>query len=318
VVLVGPPRVSTTHVAVGLARASAEAGYRTYSTTTAADLAATCHLPPRSHPGPRGVIGTGFAAAPGGCTSKEVSAVMKIAVAGGTGVVGRYVAEIARGRGHEVAVLARSQGVDLTTGEGLDLTGVEAVIDVTSIQTASASTSVKFFTAVTHNLLAAERAAGVSHHLALSIVGIDDAPHGYYAGKAAQERLVEGGETPWTILRATQFHEFAGQIHQQMRLGPVVLVPVMRSQPIAAREVATRVVELTETGPSGRVADLAGPRVERMAGLSRRWAAATGASGRVLEVPIPGPFGRAMRNGTLLARPGAQLGEQTFDQWLTT
>jgi uncharacterized protein YbjT (DUF2867 family) len=243
---------------------------------------------------------------------------MKVAVAGGTGVVGRHVVEVARGRGHEVVVLAKSQGVDLTTGEGLDLTGVEAVIDVTSIQTISASKSVEFFTAVTNNLLTAESAAGVGHHLMLSIVGASDAPYGYYAGKAAQERLVEDGDSPWTILRATQFHEFAGQIHQQMRMGPVAPVPAMRSQPIAAREVAARLTELTETGPAGRVADLAGPRVERMAGLSRRWAATTGAPGRVFELPLPGRFGRAMRSGTLLARPGAQLGEQTFDEWLAT
>lgn len=241
---------------------------------------------------------------------------MRIAVAGGTGVVGRHVAEIARGRGHEVTVLARSHGVDLSTGEGLDLTGIQAVVDVTSVQTTSARRSTRFFTAVTGHLLSAERAAGVGHHLMLSIVGIDDAPYGYYAGKAAQERVVQAGEVPWTILRATQFHEFAGQIHQRMRLGPMALVPAMRAQPIAAREVAARLVELAEAGPAARVPDLVGPRVERMAELSRRWAAATGARGRVLEVPIPGGFGRAMRNGTLLARPGSQHGEQTFDQWL--
>lgn len=243
---------------------------------------------------------------------------MRIAVAGGTGVVGRHVVEIARARGHEVTVLARSQGVDLTTGEGLNLTGIDAVVDVTSIQTTSARAATRFFTAVTGHLLAAERAAGVGHHLVLSIVGVDEAPFGYYAGKAAQERLVQAGGVPWTILCATQFHEFAGQIHQRMRLGPISLVPVMQSQPVAAREVAARLVALAEAGPIGRVPDLVGPRVESMADLSRRWAAATGARGRVIEAPIPGGFGRAMRNGTLLARPGSDHGEQTFEQWLTT
>ncbi|MFC6258469.1 SDR family oxidoreductase, partial [Kocuria oceani] len=161
---------------------------------------------------------------------------MRIAVAGGTGVVGRHVVETARGRGHEVVVLARSQGVDLSTGAGLDLAGVQAVVDVTSIRTTSGRSATRFFTEVTRHLLAAERAAGVGHHLVLSIVGLDDAPYGYYAGKAAQERLVQAGEVPWTLLRATQFHEFAGQVHERMRLGPVALVPAMRSQPIAARE----------------------------------------------------------------------------------
>ena len=243
---------------------------------------------------------------------------MRIAVAGGTGVVGRHVVEIAGTRGHEATVLARSRGVDLTTGKGLDLTGVEAVVDVTSIQTTSARAATRFFTAVTTHLLAAEQAAGVGHHLVLSIVGIDEAPWGYYAGKAAQERLVQAGGVPWTVLRATQFHEFAGQIHQRMRLGPVALVPAMQSQPVAAREVAARLVELAEAGPAARVPDLVGPRVESMAELSRRWAAATGAHGRVVEAPIPGRYGRAMRDGTLLARPGADHGQQTFEQWLTT
>lgn len=242
---------------------------------------------------------------------------MKIAVAGGTGAVGRHVVEIARDRGHQVLVLARSTGVDLTSGHGLDLTGVQTVIDVTSIQTTSAGRSTGFFRAVTEHLLAAERAAGVGHHLLLSIVGVDDAPHGIYAGKVEQERLVRQEDVPWTILRATQFHEFAGQIFHRMRFGPLAVVPKMVSQPIAAREVAARLVELAGMGPASRVPDLAGPRVERMAELSRRWAAATEARGRVLEVPVPGGLGRAMRDGTLLPRRDSQLGEQTFDQWLT-
>src|SRR5690606_28447067 len=103
----------------------------------------------------------------------------------------------------------------------------------------------------------AEAAAGVGHHVALSIVGVDRAPYGYYAGKALQERLVTEGEVPWTILCATQFHEFAGQIYGQVKLGPIVVVPVMRSQPVAAREVAERLVELATDAPAGRVPDLA-------------------------------------------------------------
>ncbi|MEX5303721.1 hypothetical protein [Kocuria sabuli] len=142
-------------------------------------------------------------------------------------------------------------------------------------------------------------------------MGIDEVPYGYYAGKAEQGRLVQAGEAPWSILRATQLHEFAGQIHQRIRLGPIARMPVMQSQPVAAREVAVRLVELTEAGPAARVPDLVGPRVERMAHLSRRWAAATGARGRVIEAPIPGGFDRAMRDGTLLARAGSDHGEQT-------
>lgn len=241
---------------------------------------------------------------------------MKIAVAGGTGVVGRHVVEVAGERGHEVLVLARSVGVDLTTAEGLDLAGVDALVDTSSIVTTTAPAAERFFRTVTDNLLAAEQRAGVGHHVALSIVGIDSAPYGYYAGKLAQERAVSAGPVPWTILRATQFHEFAGQIFDRFRVGPFALVPRFQSQPVAAREVAERLVDLVEAGPSGRVRDLAGPRVERMGQLSRRWARAVGRPGRVIEFPLPGGFGKAMRNGILTARPGSDLGAQTFDEWL--
>ncbi|HET6672293.1 MAG TPA: SDR family oxidoreductase [Agromyces sp.] len=245
---------------------------------------------------------------------------MKIAVAGGTGTIGHHVVDVARERGHDVVVLTRSTGVDLVAAHGLEaaLAGVDAVIDVASVQTVSAKESRRFFGAVTRNLLATEEAAGVRHHVALSIVGVDDASYGYYAGKVLQEQLVEAGPVPWTLLRATQFHEFASQIHGRMKIGPVVMVPAMRSQPVAAREVAERLVDLAEGGPTGRVRDLAGPREERMSDLARRWAKATGRAGRVMEVPLPGGFGRAMRDGTLLPRPGADLGRQTFDEWLAS
>ena len=241
---------------------------------------------------------------------------MRIAVAGGTGTVGQHVVERAQARGHHVDVLSRSEGVDLADGGPLDLRGVDTIIDVTSTETASSAKSKKFFSAVTRTLLAAGQSAGVKHHVLLSIVGIDEAPYGYYSGKLEQERLVTNGALPWTILRASQFHEFAGQIFTRMKVGPVSIVPIMQSQPVAAVEVADRLVDLAEAGPSHRVPDLAGPRVERMAQLSRRWAAATGGKGTVLEVPLPGALGQAMRDGTLLARPGSEFGTQTFDEWL--
>ncbi|OZC71693.1 3-beta hydroxysteroid dehydrogenase [Rhodococcus sp. 15-725-2-2b] len=242
---------------------------------------------------------------------------MKLAVAGGTGTVGVHVVEVARERGHEVVVLSRSAGVDLVSGSGLPdaLSGVDAVIDVASTQTISAKESTAFFAAVTRNLLTAEGAAGVRHHVALSIVGIDKAPYAYYAGKVEQERLVRAGAVPWTILRATQFHEFAAQIRSQTSFGPLTVVPRMVSQPIAAREVAERLIDLAERPPAGRVADLGGPREERMAKMVRRYARAIGARGPVLEVPLPGAYGRAMRDGTLVTTQDSDHGLQTFDQW---
>lgn len=244
---------------------------------------------------------------------------MKLAVAGGTGAVGRHVVDRVRELGHEPVVLTRSSGHDLLTGHGLAaaLAGVAAVIDVASVQTQSAAKSREFFGTVTRNLIAAESAAGVRHHVALSIIGVDRAPHAYYAGKALQEQLVEAGDVPWTILRATQFFEFAGQLLGQTTFGPVALVPATKSQPIAAREVAVRLVELATAAPAGRARDIAGPREENMAELSRRWLTANGKNTRVIEFPLPGGFGRALRDGTLLPALGtADLGAATFDEWL--
>jgi uncharacterized protein YbjT (DUF2867 family) len=243
---------------------------------------------------------------------------MKIAVAGGTGAVGRHVVDVARERGHDVVVLARSAGIDLVAGSNVAraLDGVDAVVDVTSTTTQSSRASEEFFGSVTRHLLAAEAKAGGSHHLALSIVGSDRAPFGYYAGKAVQERLVRTGDIPWTILRATQFHEFAAQLHDRFTFGPVTVVPTMFSQPVAAREVGERLVMLAESGPAAYATDLAGPDVRRMADMVRAYAAAAGLRGRILEVPLPGGFGKAMRDRTLLAGSGADLGVQTFGEWV--
>jgi uncharacterized protein YbjT (DUF2867 family) len=243
---------------------------------------------------------------------------MKVAVAGGTGTVGRHVVAALREAGHRPVVLSRSEGVDLVAGSGLDaaLDGVEAVVDVTSTPTLSSRRSREFFSAVTQNLLAAEQRAGVGHHVALSIVGVDRGRTGHYAGKLAQEDLVEHGPVPWTILRATQFHEFASQMHQALRVGPWHLSPRMRTQPVAAAEVGRRLAELAVTAPAGRTRELGGPDERWLPDLVRAWDQAQGGRGRVLAVPMPGPLGRAMRGGMLLPAPGADLGEQTFDEWL--
>ncbi|WP_417561884.1 NAD(P)H-binding protein [Microbacterium sp.] len=245
---------------------------------------------------------------------------MRIAIAGGTGTVGRLVTEHVRAHGHEPVVLSRSTGIDLITGEGLAtvLRGVDAVIDVAGPATLSAAASVRDFGAISGTLLRAEQAAGVGHHVALSIVGIDSSEkgYGYYQGKREQERLVQAGHVPWTILRATQFHEFAKQMFTRAKLGPFVVVPKMRSQPIAADTVAARLVELAEGAPAGRVTDIAGPRVERMAELARRYGRAAGLPGRVVELSIPGSGGAQMRDGSLLAGVHAHVAGPDFTAWL--
>ena len=247
---------------------------------------------------------------------------MRIAVAGGTGTVRRHVVDVVRERGHDAVVLARSNGVDLITGVGLAdaLADVAAVIDVASVFTQREDEARAFFEAATRNLLDAEKVAGVTHHVLLGIVGSQKSRYGYYLGKMAQERLVQSGEVPWTEVRATQFHEFAHQIYGIARIGPIVLAPNGRVQPIAAREVAERLVELALGAPRGLVAELAGPRQESLSRMVRAAARASGRRGPVLGVPAPGPGGKAMRDGTLLPDPtldpAAQLGTQTFDEWI--
>jgi uncharacterized protein YbjT (DUF2867 family) len=243
---------------------------------------------------------------------------MRIAVAGGTGQVGTHVVAAAREQGLDVVVLTRGNGVDLVAGTGVAeaLEGADAVIDVASVTTLDAGESVAFFEATTRNLLAAEKEAGVGHHLALSIVGVDRVPEGYYAGKVAQERLVEGGSVPWTIVRATQFHEFAEQIYARAKVGPFHVAPKMRTQPIAAREVAEHLVALAQAAPLGRASDLAGPREESLAEMVRALARARGSRAWIPAIPLPGASGRAQRDGSLLPGSDAVLGRQTYAEWL--
>ena len=246
---------------------------------------------------------------------------MRIAVAGGTGVVGRHVVDIAVDQGHEVVTLARSAGVDLVTGAGLAarLDGVDVVVDVTGTREQKRAAAEDFFGGVTARLLSAEVDADVRHHVTLSIVGVDDVDTGYYAGKRRQEQVVTSGPVPWTLLRATQFHEFAEQALGFVRLGPVSLVPKMRTQPIAAQEVAQALVALALGAPAGRAADLAGPEQHDLVVLARRVAAVRRAGGRrqrVVPVGLPGSGGRAMREGALLPSSDGPRGRQTFDQWL--
>ena len=243
---------------------------------------------------------------------------MKIAVAGGTGVVGRHVTRELEARGHEPVVLSRSVGIDLTTGSGLQeaLSGVGAVVDVTNTMATRRAPAVAFFTAVGETLLRAEEQAGVRHHLVLSIVGIDRVPLGYYKAKLHQEELCLAGPVPTTILRATQFHEFPAQLLGRFALGPVAAVPRMWSQTVAAREVAAALVDAALGEPAGRLPDLAGPRVERMEDLVRQVLQARGRRGLVVPLRLPGRAGTAIAEGALLPTDDGSRGTQTFDQWL--
>ncbi|HEX3753030.1 MAG TPA: SDR family oxidoreductase [Streptosporangiaceae bacterium] len=244
--------------------------------------------------------------------------VIRIAVAGGTGLAGRYVVEAAQAAGHQTVVISRSAGVDLLTGTGLAaaLGGADVVIDVSNTPTLSRSKSARFFGTVTGQLLAAGAGAGVRHHVALSIVGVDRVPVGYYAGKLRQEALIETGVVPWTVLRATQFHEFPAQQLARIK-GPLVPVLEAPAATVAAREVAGHLVALA-TGPArGHVPDLAGPETHSLSGLTRQLMRATGRRAVVVPVRLPGRTGTVIARGALLPTGPGPRGQQTYGQWLT-
>lgn len=244
---------------------------------------------------------------------------MDISVAGATGTLGAEIVRVAAGRGHGVRSLSRATGVDVRDGRGLEnaLRGSDAVIDALSLPSQSEAKAVAFFEQTSERLLEAERRAGVGHHLAVSIVGIDRAPYGYYAGKVAQELAVEAGGVPWTIQRATQFHDFARQMFQGFAFGPVHPVITAPVQPVAISELAARVVDLVERGPSGRATDFAGPREEELGAMMRAWAKHTGARVWMPRVLLPGSYGAALRDGSALPDTSAELGRITFEDWLS-
>jgi uncharacterized protein YbjT (DUF2867 family) len=243
---------------------------------------------------------------------------MKIAVAGGTGVVGRPTVAAVREAGHTPVVLARSTGVDLVSGAGVDaaLEGVDAVIYTANVTTLRADEAREFFTVASGNLAAAAARAGVRHLVLLSIVGIDRMPYDYYAGKVAQEAVVESSAVPWTILRATQFHEFAAQLFERAKLGPLHVAPRARVQPIAAREVGAHLAGLATGSAQGRAGELAGPREERLDEMVKAFARRSGHRGWIPSVSLPGAQMKGMRAGLALPGSDAVLGRQTFDEWL--
>ena len=180
-----------------------------------------------------------------------------------------------------------------------------------------AEVAIEFFTTASQNLVRAAADAGVRHVVLLSIVGIDRMPHDYYAGKVAQEKVYEGSPVPWTILRATQFHEFAAQLFARAKAGPFHLAPRARVQPIAAREVGACLAGLAAGDPQGRARDLAGPREEALDAMIKAYARADGHRGWIPSINLPTAQMKGMRAGLALPGAGAKLGRQTFAEWLS-
>jgi uncharacterized protein YbjT (DUF2867 family) len=249
---------------------------------------------------------------------------MRIAVAGATGNIGSLTVTALERAGHDVVRISRSLGVDLTTGAGLDsaLAGVQAVVDTTSSTTGAATTdpaaAVAFFGGSTANLLAAEQRAGVGHHVLLTIVGLDRVRgNAHYAGKREQERLVAAGPVPWTIVPATQFHDFAATVVAWTERDGVATIPPLLVQPVAPADVAAVLAEVAVGPPQGRHADVAGPETQDLVDMARRTLGARGH--RVRLVPTwSSVLGVEMAGEVMLPGPGAVLAATTFDEWLAT
>ena len=244
---------------------------------------------------------------------------MRIAIVGGAGTLGKYVTGELAARGHEVRVLSRGSAhfpVDLVTGQGLALAvdGCAVVIDTSNA--AAPRRAAQVLVEGSRRLLAAEERAGVGHHVGISIVGCERIPMGYYRVKAEQEQVIERGPVPWSMVRATQFHELVAMALAAAAKWHVLPIPAVRLQTIAAAEVGRVVADVADGVPSRGRIQVAGPQVTTAAELARTWLAATGRRAMSVPVPVPGKLGRALRADALTAADADVLGTQTFGEWL--
>jgi uncharacterized protein YbjT (DUF2867 family) len=253
---------------------------------------------------------------------------MRVLITGGAGNLGSKVAAGLVQGGHSVRAMSRNPDAripegselavaDLVSGEGVTAAvhGVDAIVHCASSPFRKEAQTDVEGTEMLLELLAREPGNN-KNFFYISIVGVDGIPFSYYKSKLAAEKIVSTSRVPWTILRATQFHEFLDRIYAGLTKLPVVpFFSGFRFQLLDAQECADHMVELVESGPAGRVPEIGGPEVLEMREIAARWLAATGKRRLKVPVPVPGGFGGAMRAGLNLA-PDARLGRRTFDEWL--
>jgi uncharacterized protein YbjT (DUF2867 family) len=237
---------------------------------------------------------------------------MRIVVLGATGDLGKAL--VSRAAEHDVIPVSRrgAYRADVTTGEGLAaaFSGAHIVIDATNARAGARDVLVDG----ARRVLEACASANVRHFVGVSIVGIDDSPAAYYQIKVAQEKMIEQSPVPWSLLRATQFHDLIPRMATP-KLGVVVMPRGWKVQPVDVGEVAERLLSIALSPPAGRVPDMGGPEIHDFADLARRWARAAGKRRVVLALPLPGKLGRHLRSGALCT-PEHKDGKITFDQWL--
>jgi uncharacterized protein YbjT (DUF2867 family) len=242
---------------------------------------------------------------------------MKIVVVGGTGLIGSQVVALLRDRGHEAVAAAPSTGVDTLTGEGVGeaLRGADVVVDVSNSPSFDTEPALDFFTRSARTLFAAERTAGVRHHVALSIVGVDRVPgYGYYEAKVAQENAVRDSGVPFSIVRATQFFEFIAPVMNMSTEGTEVRLPSTRLRPIASADVAAAVAEAAQGEPSNGVRDIAGPEVHGLDRLGEITLAAKPDGRTVVTDDTAGLF--AGMPDVLTGDGVAHLSAVRYEEWL--
>ena len=244
---------------------------------------------------------------------------MKIIVIGGTGLIGSKTVAILRQGGHEVVAASPKSGINAVTGEGLKeaMAGAQVVIDLANSPSFEDKAVLEFFETSGRNLLAAEAAANVRHHIALSIVGTDRTPdNGYFRAKVAQEKLIEASGIPYTIIRATQFLEFLGTIaatsadRNTIRLSPGLF------QPIAADDVAAIVADVALAAPRNGIVEIAGPERAPFNEIIARYLKAVGDPREVVSDPEARYWGGRVEERSLVPLGEARLGRIGFDEWL--
>jgi uncharacterized protein YbjT (DUF2867 family) len=244
---------------------------------------------------------------------------MKIVVIGGTGLIGSKTVAILRQGGHEVVAGSPKSGINSVTGEGLQqaLAGAQVVIDLANSPSWEDHAVLEFFQTSSRNLLAAEAAAGVRHHVALSIVGTDRMPdNGYFRAKVAQEEMIVASGMPYTIVRATQFMEFLGGIADSGTVGNVVKLAPGQFQPIASDDVAANVAEVALAAPRNGIVEIAGPERAPLNEFIARYLKAVGDPRQVASDPEARYFGGKVGEHSLVPLGEARLGRIGLDEWL--
>jgi len=244
----------------------------------------------------------------------------KIVIIGGTGHIGRKLVNNIRHSGHELVAASPSSGVNIFTGQGVAeaLIGVGVVVDVSNAPSWEDKAVLEFFQTATRKLLAAEATAGVRHHVALSIVGADRLPaSGYLRAKVAQEKLIKASGIPFTIVRSTQFFEFAKSIIQSATEGQTVRLPSALMQPIAADDVAAALTGFALAQPLNGVVEIAGPEPIRMDEFARRFLSATRDPRKVISDVHALYFGAELNDQSLTPGKKARLAPTHFEEWLS-